>query len=189
MEWDRTQAELHLWVQRNFAARRKEAGRTFEEPLLGMTEAIGTLARNLRKGLAKPEHRLALRHAIGDAMIYMLDFCNEREFAASTVVSRGRHFKERRDCGKITEWSAMIHVASAIGGVADCLHDEALPHEHRSLCEQCGDPQGDLAMIVAGLLDLCEVWCWDLDEIVAESWNEAQRRSKVRERSTEQAHV
>ena len=68
------QSELKDWVEYNFG------GRPTYHPLLGVVEEVGELSHaflKMEQGIRVEEnHEENIRDAIGDILIYLLDFCN-----------------------------------------------------------------------------------------------------------------
>lgn len=98
----RTQIEVAEWADRNFGGASK---RNFEDPFMGMVEELGEMAHALLKqkqGIrgTYEEHEAALRDAIGDFEVYLMDFCQLREINLEAVIWETWEKVKKRDWKK-----------------------------------------------------------------------------------------
>ena len=70
------QKEQEEWAGRNFPNRK------LHQPILGATEEVGELAHaylKMEQGIrgTKAEHEAAMKDAVGDCCIFLMDLCNQ----------------------------------------------------------------------------------------------------------------
>jgi len=92
----RLQAEQHEWAKRNFG----EEVQTYL-PLLGVVEEVGELAHAHLKeaqGIRTTEdHEAKAKDAVGDAIIYLADYCSRRGWDLQDIVEQTWAAVKRRD--------------------------------------------------------------------------------------------
>lgn len=102
MNLDILQVEVRAWSDRNFP----NSGA--DDKLLGVVEEIGELAHAVLKsrqgirGNAK-QHEAAEQDAIGDIVIYLLDYCGKRGWSLDTLVRTAWAEVQHRDWMKHQE--------------------------------------------------------------------------------------
>lgn len=81
---NKVQSELNIWVSNNFG------DRPAYHPLLGIGEELGELNHAFLKkeqGIRTNEdHDSAMVDAVGDILIYLLDFCNAMGYNANNIL-------------------------------------------------------------------------------------------------------
>ncbi len=88
MNIDVMQNKHRKWAFKNFG----EATRNGERSLLGVTEELGELCHLVLKRSQKirtldPEdHRVKVQDAVGDIVMYLLDFCTREDIRISTCI-------------------------------------------------------------------------------------------------------
>lgn len=80
------QQEVSEWSTRNFG------DQSWTNPYMGMVEELGELSHALLKqqqGIrgTSEEHEEAAKDAVGDLMIFMLDFCGKRGWDAEQILA------------------------------------------------------------------------------------------------------
>jgi len=100
------QEEVWLWSYANFGSRSGACG---VDQFIGIVEEVGELAHALLKqiqGIRQGEDlREKERDAVGDIMIYLLDFCARRGYSAEEVLNetwelvKKRNWKENPENG------------------------------------------------------------------------------------------
>lgn len=92
---EKYQSEIGEWAYDNFGRPKliSRAEHDFihtNDPLLGMMEELGELCRSVLKSKQKirigEDHLAKEKDAIGDLMIFLLDYCNRRGFSASEIL-------------------------------------------------------------------------------------------------------
>jgi len=82
------QLEHALWSHRNFPGSRKNPMHGF----MGMVEELGELSHALLKSAqgirgSKAEHEAAAKDAVGDILIYMMDFCTKKGWSLQDILT------------------------------------------------------------------------------------------------------
>ena len=85
------------WTEKNFGLCRGS-----NDPLLGIVEETGELCHAILKrkqGIrgTKEEHDAAIRDAIGDIVIFLMDFCNEEQIILDDCISEAWSQVVKRD--------------------------------------------------------------------------------------------
>jgi NTP pyrophosphatase (non-canonical NTP hydrolase) len=93
------QLEIEAWSVRNFGKQPSWC------PLLGVTEEVGELSHAYLKrqqGIrgTTEEHNEALRDAVGDIMIYLLDFCGREGINLEDILDETWNQVKQRDWNK-----------------------------------------------------------------------------------------
>ncbi len=89
------QKEQHDWSSRNFDNKKPY------QPILGVTEEVGELAHaylKMEQGIrgTREEHEAAMKDAIGDCCIFLMDFCNQMGWDFETIIRETwSHVKKR----------------------------------------------------------------------------------------------
>ena len=95
MNLPQIQKEQEEWARRNFT------GRKPHQPILGATEEVGELAHaylKMEQGIrgTKPQHEAAMKDAIGDCVIFLMDLCNQMGWNFEEIVeTTWAHVKKR----------------------------------------------------------------------------------------------
>lgn len=80
------QAKLDAWAIENFGE-----GRPSYHPLLGAVEELGELAHahlKQEQGIrVNEDHEANARDAVGDVVMYLLDYCNTRGWSIAEIIS------------------------------------------------------------------------------------------------------
>lgn len=97
LTFDKLQEEQKAWADRNFS---KDT--PFWHPLLGVVEEVGELAhvilkeiQNIRNVSVEKE-----KDAVGDIVIYLVDFCSRRGYKLSEIVNNVWNEVKKRDWKK-----------------------------------------------------------------------------------------
>jgi len=96
MRIHRIQAEVRTWADKNFGT-----GRPVHHPLLGAVEELGELAHAHLKGEqgirgTREEMSIKAKDAVGDVIIYLMDYCNLRGWDISEILDvTWEHVKTR----------------------------------------------------------------------------------------------
>lgn len=106
---EKIQQEVGEWAFENFG-KAKGFNRGFHDlvntndPLMGMVEELGELHHAVLKAKqnirTKEDHEVAERDAIGDLLIYLLDYCSRRGFCASDILKETWATVSGRDWAK-----------------------------------------------------------------------------------------
>ena len=92
------QKEMIEWVDHNFP------GREPWEPLLGIQEEVGELSHSFLKRHQKirtnEDHDAGIKDAVGDILIYLLDFCNGQGINAQDILTETWNSVKERDWQK-----------------------------------------------------------------------------------------
>lgn len=85
MDIQTIQTELDQWSLHNFPSRK------VHHPLLGATEEMGELCHahlKMEQGIrgTNEEHIAEAKDAIGDVIIYLMDYCNQMDFDLQTII-------------------------------------------------------------------------------------------------------
>lgn len=93
---DRLQAELAPWVEHNFPDREPW------QPLMGALEELGELAHahlKSHQGIrgTAAEHDAAKRDAVGDAVVFLADYCNAHGYSLRECVEGAWEIASKRD--------------------------------------------------------------------------------------------
>lgn len=92
------QIEIARWTLMNFPNHSSIA------PLLGLQEELGELSHHYLKmmqGIRNNEnHKEGIKDAIGDLMIYLMDFCNEEELNLESIIEETWDKVKQRDWNK-----------------------------------------------------------------------------------------
>ena len=95
MSLSQMQKEQLEWAKRNFDNQRPY------QPILGATEEVGELAHaylKMEQGIrgTKEEHVAAMKDAVGDCVIFLMDLCNQMGWDFETIVEETwNHVKKR----------------------------------------------------------------------------------------------
>jgi NTP pyrophosphatase (non-canonical NTP hydrolase) len=97
------QLENAIWVAKNFGEKKNP-----ERALLGVVEEVGELAHSQLKMMqgirgTKEEHIANAKDAVGDIVIYLMDYCNGMGFDFHTCVEETWLHVSRRDWTKNKE--------------------------------------------------------------------------------------
>jgi NTP pyrophosphatase (non-canonical NTP hydrolase) len=97
------QDEHRAWQAHNFSAEVSED--RARDALLGVTEEVGELAHamlKLKQGIrgTPEEHRAAAKDAVGDTLIYLLDFCTRMDWDAQEILEETWAGVRQRDWKK-----------------------------------------------------------------------------------------
>lgn len=99
MNLKQLQNEIQEWVEYNFLQGKPSDP---NKPLFGAMEELGELSHAHLKqmqgirGTAK-EHELAAKDAIGDLIVYLIDYCNSRNFDLQEIVESTWNEVKKRD--------------------------------------------------------------------------------------------
>lgn len=96
---DGMQNEVEAWSKKNFP------NNSAMEPLLGIVEEVGELSHAVLKQRQNirgtpTEHELAAQDAIGDLLIYVLDYCGRRGWSTSNILAWTWKKVQQRDWKK-----------------------------------------------------------------------------------------
>lgn len=89
------QKEQDEWSRRNFP------GKKPYQPILGATEEVGELAHaylKMEQGIrgTRQEHEAAMKDAVGDCCIFLMDLCNQMGWDFETILrDTWAHVKKR----------------------------------------------------------------------------------------------
>ena len=89
------QKEQEEWAGRNFTNRK------LHQPILGATEEVGELAHaylKMEQGIrgTRQQHEVAMKDAIGDCVIFLMDLCNQMGWNFEEIVeTTWAHVKKR----------------------------------------------------------------------------------------------
>jgi len=107
------QNEQEEWARRNFPDRKSY------QPLLGAMEELGELAHSHLKeeqGIRTSEdHPENAKDAIGDIIIYLMDYCNQRGFDLAAIIydtwagMKRRDWQQNKDIPKDTKFVETHH--------------------------------------------------------------------------------
>jgi len=181
---------VHDFQTQQIAWARKNFGKAYDyQPLLGMIEELGELAHALLKGLqgirgTAAEHEEAGKDAVADVLVYLTQYCSEKEWALDEIVG-ATTFEElqaaQKDLGFVLGQTVppcvrlVLEACTALGKV--------------SAAECNGDSQGG-KLAVAGTLSkiasYCAVRSWDLQKIVEDTWAVVSKRDWTKNRQTGQ---
>ena len=95
MDLSQMQKEQDAWSEKNFDNKKPY------QPILGATEEIGELAHaylKMEQGIrgTKAEHEHAMKDAIGDCCIFLMDFCNQMGWDFAQILDETwAHVKKR----------------------------------------------------------------------------------------------
>jgi NTP pyrophosphatase (non-canonical NTP hydrolase) len=86
---DLVQRECAVWQAKNFPASREKP----VHPLLGVVEEVGELAHAFLKceqGIrgTPEEHADAMQDAVGDMLIFLMDFCTQKGWRVSDLLKK-----------------------------------------------------------------------------------------------------
>ena len=86
IDLDALQDQLSAWVKHNFG------GGDATKPILGAMEELGELCHahlKQQQGIrgTSTEHEAAARDAVGDIVIYLIDYCNERGWRMADILA------------------------------------------------------------------------------------------------------
>ena len=101
LDLDKLQEENATWVHKNFP------GRPWYQPVLGLMEELGELSHSTLKREQKIRldelHNAKIKDAIGDIVIYLLDFCNTEGVLLSDCINVAWNEVKDRDWTKHRE--------------------------------------------------------------------------------------
>lgn len=79
------QFEHRNWVDRNFGMNRDQ-----DDPLLGLIEELGELSHShlkLKQGIrVEEDHETKGKDAVGDIFLYLMDYCNLKEWDLESII-------------------------------------------------------------------------------------------------------
>lgn len=91
----RTQSQLKVWHDHNFGEVPSW------QPLLGLQEELGELSHSFLKRAqnirTNEDHDLRIKDAVGDIMIFLLDFCNNEGLDAEAILEKTWHEVRERN--------------------------------------------------------------------------------------------
>ena len=92
---DALQLDIDEWVKKNFATH------PLHHPLLGLVEEVGELSHAVLKREQKirlnENHDAEIRDAVGDILIYLIDFCNAEAISISNCLQETWGNVKKRD--------------------------------------------------------------------------------------------
>jgi NTP pyrophosphatase (non-canonical NTP hydrolase) len=95
---DDIQVEQRIWAEKNFG------DVPSWQPLLGVVEELGELAhaylKNTQKIRMEEDHKANMVDAIGDTVIFLLDFCNREKILLSDALETTWSVVKKRDWDK-----------------------------------------------------------------------------------------
>jgi NTP pyrophosphatase (non-canonical NTP hydrolase) len=96
MNLNQIQKEQDEWSKRNFDNKKPY------QPILGATEEVGELAHaylKMEQGIrgTKADHELAMKDAIGDCCIFLMDFCNQMGWSFEEIIDETWEHVKKRD--------------------------------------------------------------------------------------------
>ena len=96
MNLSEIQKEQEAWASRNFPNRK------VHQPILGATEEVGELAHaflKMEQGIrgTRAEHEAAMKDAIGDCAIFLMDFCNQMGWSYEEIIETTWNHVKKRD--------------------------------------------------------------------------------------------
>ena len=96
MNLSQIQREQGEWSSKNF-----ENKKTYQ-PILGATEEIGELAHaylKMEQGIrgTRQEHEHAMKDAVGDCCIFLMDFCNQMGWDFADIIDNTWTHVKKRD--------------------------------------------------------------------------------------------
>lgn len=150
------QRELYEWQKYNFGNQDNEL------VLMGIFEEAGELCHaqlKLEQGIrgSRESHESAMRDAIGDISIYMLNY-----LSGIGKVLPG--FSARSDVNSTENQVQIRKSVMSIYRLAGKI--------------DCSDPNSESRVkhLISGLLYLCALKAWDLEKIIRETWSEIGKR-------------
>lgn len=98
------QSEQEAWAERNFGAKEE---RDADDPLIGIAEELGELChahlKNKQGIRTNEDHHRNKIDAIGDMLIYMLDYCNLHGICMEEALQNTWNEVKQRDWNKNKE--------------------------------------------------------------------------------------
>jgi NTP pyrophosphatase (non-canonical NTP hydrolase) len=95
---DAIQVEQRIWAEKNFG------DVPSWQPLLGVVEELGELAhaylKNTQQIRMEEDHKANMVDAIGDTVIFLLDFCNREKILLSDAIETTWDVVKKRDWDK-----------------------------------------------------------------------------------------
>ena len=96
MDLSRIQKEQEEWSNRNFDNKKPY------QPILGATEEVGELAHaylKMEQGIrgTRAEHEAAMKDAIGDCAIFLMDLCNQMGWSYEEIIETTWNHVKKRD--------------------------------------------------------------------------------------------
>ena len=96
VDLSRVQKEQQEWSLRNFDNKKPY------QPILGATEEIGELAHaylKMEQGIrgTRQEHELAMKDAVGDCCIFLMDLCNQMGWDFGSIIDETWQHVKKRD--------------------------------------------------------------------------------------------
>ena len=96
MNLSQVQKEQEAWAQKNFGNRKPY------QPILGATEEIGELAHaylKMEQGIrgTREQHEAAMKDAIGDCAVFLMDFCNQMGWDYAQIIEETWNHVKKRD--------------------------------------------------------------------------------------------
>ena len=93
------QKEQDEWSRRNFDNKKPY------QPILGATEEVGELAHaylKMEQGIrgTKAEHEAAMKDAVGDCCIFLMDLCNQMGWDLESIITETWAQVKKRDWKK-----------------------------------------------------------------------------------------
>ena len=95
MDLRKLQAEQDVWSNRNFKNKKPY------QPILGAAEEVGELAHaylKMEQGIrgTREEHVAAMRDAVGDTCVFLMDLCNQMGWQMDEIIQETwDHVKKR----------------------------------------------------------------------------------------------
>lgn len=99
LDLKKIQAEQKDWSERNFSDKKPY------QPILGASEEVGELAHaylKMEQGIrgTRQEHIAAMKDAVGDCVIFLMDLCNQMEWDFEEIVNGTWDHVKKRDWKK-----------------------------------------------------------------------------------------
>lgn len=167
---DHLQVEQAAWADRNFGHPKT---RPLLHPALGMDEEAGELCHALLKahqGIrgTKEEHAAAMRDAVGDICIYMLDFAT---LCGVDVVHAIDPYglRPRTLATHVNAKRPLVKLAKATARALEAAHSNDTITRHQ-LAEEA------VRGATIALDTLCRLNGWVLHEVVVETWERVRLR-------------
>ncbi len=99
MDLQKIQAEQKVWSEKNFSNKKPY------QPILGASEEVGELAHaylKMEQGIrgTREEHVAAMKDAVGDCVIFLMDLCNQMDWSFEEIVDGTWNHVKQRDWKK-----------------------------------------------------------------------------------------
>jgi len=169
MNFAQWQEEVSAWSRHNFGEQ------TAERPLLGMIEELGELAHPVLKqaqGIRVNEHRREqVIDAVGDLVIYSLDFCGRAGYDAAEAYQTAWDMRDLLHEFKLTDqFQCMFGAAAAIGKIAR-LHMRCNADKDNYMITM-----SHLGLLYIHLQKFCGFMMIDFTDCVAQTWSKVKAR-------------